>query len=112
MDEYRKVMDGPHCELWISSSVEQALEDAQANHKRRIERTFEQICLDGGKAPSQEQFKHEGKFADGTKGGTKKTVYALKAHQLRIYGGFARGRFYCCEATIKKQNKASKKQKQ
>lgn len=63
---------------------------------------------------NSEQFRREGKFGTGQADGSEVAVYAIKAHQLRVYGGFKRIRgedvFFCVEAAKKKRNKADQAQ--
>ena len=61
-----------------------------------------------------EQFRREGKFSTGGKESKEIAVYAVKAHQIRVYGGFlnlnGRRTFLGVEAARKRKNKADQAQ--
>ena len=60
---------------------------------------------DGRKFLIETQFRNEGRFSTGGKGGKEVQIYAFKAYQLRVYGGLDpnTGDFICTEIELSKQ---------
>jgi hypothetical protein len=84
-------------------------------HVKKVGHTLELIKRNGLQGVQNNTlFVYEGKFSSGKPGTADLSVYAVKAHQVRVYGGLIRVRgesvFLCPEATIKKRDKANQEQ--
>jgi len=102
-------------EIWISKKARKAFEKAQAVDRARILRFMKSYCEDGRMYLDADQLKFEERFRVGTRQ-LSVAVYAWRAGQARIYGAEKVGggitRFVCTEASIKKSNKANRRQLQ
>lgn len=119
IDGYEKhEADGEVCCVWLANEVVAFLETEAVNDRsnvRHIGRILTKVAVLGQtKLGSVEQFRHEGKFSGGIAGGQREAVFAVKAHQLRVYGGFLSIRgtpcFFGIEATRKRRDKADNAQ--
>lgn len=109
---------GPCYVIRAADEVMQHLKVIREKHKkhffnaREILEKLMDVGLEG--VNNTEQFTFEGRFPDGTPNGSRVAIYAVKAYQLRIYGGFriveGEESFVCIESVIKKANKADQKQ--
>jgi hypothetical protein len=70
-------------------------QQSRQNDINRFIRTSKRIC--DVERPHREQFCYE-----------KNGIYAIKAHQVRVYGFFDGQNFIMCHAVFKKQDKARK----
>ena len=105
-----KIAQGAHCEVWIHVKALADFKEAPAKDRARAERFLDHISEKGPGDLNDTQFKQEGRFPSAS---GKIVVCAVKAYQLRIYGGWQNGPprvFLCPEVTIKKTNKADQKQ--
>lgn len=80
-------------------------------HVAKVDQILRRLRRDGLQGVNNtEQFKPEGKFPSGRKGGGDVTVYVAKSDQVRVYGGLIKTKngtvFLFREATAKKDNKA------
>jgi len=75
-----------------------------------MDRLMKHLANNGPEAFNPTQYKHEGRFPSGRPGGGVVAVFALKAYQLRFYGGFVNlgGKrcFVVEDGDIKKKDKA------
>jgi len=113
--EYEELVRGSDCAIFVSKSAAKVVSDAKAKEKARSFEILKELSNCGTDNLHSQQLKFEGRYKSGTKGGKKIAVYAVKANQLRIYGGFVEmnGRkFFCVEAAIKKKDKADLSQLQ
>lgn len=109
-NRYKRVAEGPHCEVWVHDDVEKALRNAPAKDRARVGNIIEHLSAYGQDGLHEEKFKFEDRY---TVGHERIPVYAIKSYQVRIMGGWREGKtrkFLCPEATIKKNNKASQEQ--
>lgn len=109
-DGYVKVFDGAFCEVWLHKSVAKAVRDAPAADRARAHDILRRLSEDGPEQFHDEQFKFEKRVTVGHK---KVAVYAVKAFQVRILGGWVEPppkRFVCPEGVIKKKPVADQDQ--
>lgn len=88
---------------------------ANRQHVKKIGHTFDNIRRSGLRGVHNSTlFVSEGKFSSGQAGMADLSVYAVKAFQLRVYGGLVTYRgekiFICPEATVKKRDLADRAQ--
>ena len=105
-----KIAEGAHCEVWMHVKALEDFRSAPDNDRARAEKFIDHISEHGPGLLNDTQFKQEGRFSSET---GKIVVSAVKAYQLRVYGGWLNGPprvFLCPEVTIKKTNKADQKQ--
>ena len=115
LDGYEKGWSGQHCEIWLSEKAVSQLKDLKFSAKDLARAKFiaEELAENGGENLNDLKFKSEGKFPTGRPNGAKTTIWVIKAHQLRMYGGFVNlngKKFLCVEVAKKQQNKADQKQ--
>ena len=112
--ELIKITEGQYCAVYWTVAVRDELEKLSKNKNKRkflsrCERHMELLSSHGPKDLNAEKFKNEGQFTLQRHSKKQIAVYAFKAYQLRIYGGFVAGRFICTEVDLaKKQNKADR----
>lgn len=118
LEGYEQVCDGVACLVLGSRDVKSGLEGLAA-HKGKDVRKVGQILkriADFGThhLQNKEQLRLEGRFPNGKKDGGRVAVWAVKSHQVRVYGGTVniKGRavFLCVEHAQKKTDKADQKQ--
>ena len=112
-DGYKKVANGPYCEIWMSNDALKIYLKAPASDRARAERIMETLCNEGPQDLIKTQFNSEGRHPTGGKNSKELAVFAIKSHQLRVYGGWVKGVplvFECPETTIKKQRTANQAQ--
>lgn len=110
-DKYQKLAAGPYCEVTISSKALRDLKKAPGKDRARALQILNHLSEHGPDDLNNTQFKSEGRKKRGD--GSSVMVYAVKAYQVRIYGGWLPGpppEFRCPEATIKKSQKADQEQ--
>ena len=115
LEGYELGWKGRHCEVWLSKKALDQLERLKFNARdtAAADLIAKELAENGGDNLNEYKFKSEGKFASGSKVGGKINVWVIKAHQLRMYGGFitmSGRKFLCVEVAKKKQNKADQKQ--
>ena len=111
-DKYQKLAAGTHCEVTISPKALRDLKKAPTKDKARAFQILNHLSEQGPDDLNNTQFKSEGRKKRGD-GSSVMMVYAVKAYQVRIYGGWVKGsplEFRCPEATIKKNQKADQEQ--
>jgi hypothetical protein len=104
--------------LMVHKDVSSFLEGEKRNSRRHVVKIYQILkrLKDNGQRAvnNTEQFVREGSFPSGIAGGSDEVVYAVKAFQLRVYGGFRRLKgksiFFCIEAAKKKKDKADREQ--
>ncbi|WP_347139203.1 hypothetical protein [Paracoccus sp. SSK6] len=107
---------GTMCEVWFSSASVEFLVLESRNDRpkvKQLNRILGRLCDYGLQGvTSNEQFRQECSLPTGKKDGSKKKVYAVKAHQLRLYGGFICGNkmFLVIEGARKKRDQADQEQ--
>ena len=97
----------------VSQEVTKFLNHHNSNrrqHVKRIGRILDRLREFGkDRLNNTQQFRMEGRY-----GGHRSAVYAVKAYQLRVYGGFLKlggvPTFVCIEAAEKKRDKPDKSQ--
>jgi hypothetical protein len=112
-DGYIKVAEGAYCEIWMSNDALKVYRTAPPHDRARAEGIMETLCSEGPNDLTIKQFNSEGRHPNGRLDGKKTAVFAIKSHQLRVYGGFVTGPplvFECPEASIKKQRTANQAQ--
>jgi hypothetical protein len=109
---------GDHGAVLLSEEAAEFLEEEVQNdrqHVKQLDRILRRLC-DFGQANlnKTEQFRKEDSFPSGVKGKPDIAVYAVKAHQLRLYGGFLTigntRAFVCVEGVRKRNNRADQEQ--
>lgn len=116
MDGFERSNKGSHCSVWFSDQAVKQLEKAKfdASDRAKAFKILEHVSNGQQASLPGEQWKLQGRFASGKPKVPKVSVYAVKAYQLRIYGGFATigGNlfFLCIEAAKKKKDDADKGQ--
>lgn len=114
-DSYEVMIDGPECQIWWSPDLRDALaayaEKSSAAKKdvKKIGHILKVLAdLGSARLQNKTQFRHEYNISVGQFG--RVAVFAVKSHQLRVYGGFAqyngRKSFMCVEMAEKKKDKA------
>ena len=115
MDGFERRHSGGSCSVWFSDQALKQLTRAKFDAKdiRRADNILKKVS-DGEEDLPPQQWKHEGWFRSGKPNVAKVAVYAVKAYQLRIYGGFIsdnKGRkFLCIEVAKKKEDRADANQ--
>jgi hypothetical protein len=115
---FEQHQEGESHTVWVSETVIEFLEKHNSNRRKdvmKIGQILTRISEYGLQSINNtEQLRREGKYPDGCGGSSSVSVYAIKAHQLRVYGGLVkRGQksdFYCIEAKQKKKDKADRNQ--
>lgn len=117
IDGYEQLSKGDECVVMISGGALQFLEKYGKSKNKDVRKAIQilgklaKFGRDG--VDNTEQFRREGRFPSGAKGGVPVAVYAVKAFQLRLYGGFvtATGNryFLVVEAAEKKKHRADQK---
>jgi hypothetical protein len=85
---------------------------ARAEDRARTQRILQRLAEEGERVLPEKHLKFEGRLPTGGKGSVKVAVYAVRGHQLRIYGGFIGSKegskkvFACVDADIKKRDRA------
>lgn len=113
-DSYEKFEDGDACIILVSTSVLAFLAEENVNDRQHVLKVAQILRRLAAFGPinmnNTEQFRNEGKFPSGKSSGGSVSVYVVKAHQLRVYGGFARlgdkSAFFCVEGARKRKPKA------
>lgn len=104
--------------MYISPEVKAFLVAEARSNKRHVHK-LQQILTKLAEYGLQhmgniEQFRHEGKFQSGSTEKEKIAVYAVKAFQLRLYGGFVqrngKSYFVCVGFAKKKKDRADQDQ--
>ena len=101
---------GAFCEIWLHKSAEKVIERAPAKDRARVKSILGRLAADGPSAFHEKQFKFEERFKVGHK---NVDVYAVKAYQLRVLGGWREEnprKFVCPEAVIKQRDEADREQ--
>lgn len=110
MKGLKHAASGTHCDVWMVASVTKAIRKAPADDRARMKKLIGHLAQYGQEDFNKTQFRHEGKYATGNPGEAKKAVYAFKAYQLRVYGGYCRMNgettFVCTHGVIKKDDGA------
>ena len=109
-DSFQKVAEGEYCEVWLHKNVVKVIRDAPAGDRARAGSILERLAESGPDNLHDKQFKFEGRYSVDHR---RIAVYAVKAYQLRVLGGWEEGpsrKFVCPEATIKQQKKADRNQ--
>lgn len=112
--ELKLVSQGEHCSVFWTHTVEKELKRLGKDPNKRKEITrcenhMRKFAEDGRSYLNDQKFKNEGHFSVGYQGGGRVAIYAFKAYQLRIYGGYVHGDFVCTDVDpAKKQNKANR----
>ena len=122
IEAYQLIIEGEECRIRAGQVVHDSLEDHKRSGKKAAKDVLKIWAIlkrlgdyGHGRLNNTEQFKREGKFASGGKQGGEVAVYAVKAFQLRVYGGFVKGRsntptFVCVECAVKKRDRADQAQ--
>jgi len=100
---------GERCTILFMPRVCKGLEKkADAQDEARIRSLMRRYATTTKDVLIDTQFRFEGRFKSGRPDVRKIAIYAFKAHQLRVYGGFvpATKFFLCGEIDVKKQNAA------
>ncbi len=114
-DDYEQLgKDDGACRIMVHKIVRTFLKREEKNDRanvRKIGRLLNRLRELGPDAVNNtEQFRREGKFSSGLADGSSFAVFAVKAHQIRVYGGFRHWRgkqtFFCVDAVRKKKDKA------
>ena len=110
LEEYEELDGCNPAQVRVFSSPEtnRFLEDCDRNSRQHVTRILRILgwLRDRGRnqLKNTEQFRFEGRY-----GGGDIAIYAVKAHQLRVYGGFVNfdcgQAFVCIEGIKKKKNK-------
>lgn len=106
------------CAVYVAHDVTAFLDRESKNDRanvRQIGRILHRMRQYGPSSiKNTEQFRHEAKLSTKSRSGEKVAVYAVKAHQLRVYGGTVRVKgetvFVCVESARKKTDKADQTQ--
>lgn len=109
----RKLGEGPYCEIWARDDLQQDIAAGNRDDKARVKVILEHVKDRGHEDLPSESFVREGRFPSGIPGVADQTVYAVKAFQIRLYGGYIGKnprRFVCVEGAIKKKNSADQRQ--
>jgi hypothetical protein len=119
-DTYTVIFDGPAVKVIGSQQVKEFLdEERNRGVKKNVESlgvVLKRIADLGVQdvARNKEKLRHEGRFSSGNPSLSDIPVYAVKAFNLRIYGGLAqvdgKPHFVCLEAAKKKKDKANSEQ--
>lgn len=104
--------DGDHCSVWMTPKVRKAFGKAEARFRARCEKLMKRFAARGPEVLIETQFKFQERLTTGGQKGAKVAIYAFKAYQLRVYGGYVPGKveFVCTEIEVtKKQDEADRK---
>lgn len=106
--------NGDHCSVWMTPKVRKAFGKAEARFRARCERVMQRFAEKGpGAFVDDTKFKFQERLSTGGQQGAKVAIYAFKAYQLRVYGGYVPGRggeFVCTEIELtKKQDEVARK---
>ena len=82
------VVKGKKFTVLMTKTVAKRFGQADARYRSRCLKWMKIFAEEGSKKLIETQFKSEGRFSIGDKKGTKTQVFAFKAYQLRVYGGF------------------------
>ena len=106
-------MEGEHCAVWFGPAAKGAFDASDTKTRARARYIIERLAISGPRNLQNHQLKMEGRYPSGRKGMAPITVCAIRAYNLRIYGGSPpskRPDFYCPEAVKKQRNKARREQ--
>jgi hypothetical protein len=113
MQGYRRLGSGGHCEIWAAPSIPESIATADDEDRARAKTILKHIMEKGHDGLPKTQFPLEGRFSSGVAGVPEQAVYAVKAYNVRVYGGYVGSkprRFVCVEGAIKKRNPANQSQ--
>lgn len=118
IEGFEQLEGGDACTVLVKAEVGEFLEAEDKNDRKNVRallRVLRRLSEFGvTQMRNTEQFKDEGKFASGKPGVGDAKVFAVKAHQLRVYGGFVtvggKTVFLCIEGTRKKRDRADQDQ--
>lgn len=114
VEGYLEVYSGTYFKIVRSVDVRALLDEVASTKEKDVNKVvlvLRRLADLGHKGVNNtEFFRHEGKFKTGLSRPDRVAVYAVKSHQVRIYGGFATidgcSTFVCVEAAVKKKDKA------
>lgn len=109
--EYVTLGRGAYCEIRSRWVVRQQVSKGKDEDIARIQAILETLMEEGFDDLPPQAFKREGRFPSGKVGVPDQVVYAVKAFNVRIYGGFVDvggRRFFCVEGAIKKTDAADR----
>jgi hypothetical protein len=118
IEGFEQLEGGSECTVLVKTDVSGFLKQEERNDRsnvRALLRILKRLSEFGvTQMRNTEQFRDEGKFPSGRAGGAEVKVFAVKAHQLRLYGGFVavggKTVFLCIEGTRKKRDRADQDQ--
>lgn len=109
MDDLIEVCAGKRYKIAMERHVAKQFKKADIKEQARCLKWMKFFADDGFDFLDNEKLKSEGRFATGNKAGTRVTVWAFKAWQLRVYGGLVGDIFVATGIdTSKKQNAADR----
>ena len=116
MEDCEEFCTGSHRSVWFANQATKQLGklNFDANDIRRAHNILERIANGEETVLPPQHWKQEGRYSSGKPKIPKIAVYAVKAFNLRIYGGFigsgSQAKFLCVEVAKKKNDKADRDQ--
>lgn len=94
----------------MTAQVAKQFAKVDARERARCQKWMSFFAEDGHDFLDDKKLKHEGKYPTGQKSGTKVSIWAFKAWQVRVYGGVAKGNVFVATEidTSKKQDAADR----
>lgn len=110
MNDLIEVSVGKSFSVYMTRGVAKRFDKVAAKDRARCRAWMQRFADDGYENLDNTKLKNEGQFSTGDRSGTKVTVWAFKAWQLRVYGGVVRGSLFVCTEIddSKKQDAANR----